>query len=644
MKIMYDQTGAAIQLGRELGKGGEGSVFEVPGRSVVAKLYHKPISDLKAQKLETMARVQTPQLLALAAWPVSVLRSKRGSSAEGLLMPRIDGHREVHKLYSPKSRRSEFPSATFPFLVRTATNTARAFAIVHSHGHVIGDVNHGNLLVSPQAVVKLIDCDSYQIHADGKTFVCEVGVSTYTPPELQNAVFKNIVRNSNHDCFGLAVMVFHLLFMGRHPFAGRFHGLGDMPIERAIHECRFAYSAQASACQMSPPPNTLGLTELSKSIADLLERAFSRQFIQTGRPTASQWVAALEELERSLQQCGRSRAHYFLKSTSTCPWCRIETLSGISMFGVQFAAPAAIPGFDLEKVWAQILSVPGPQVPVQPPAPAVYRATLNKSTNAIHAQRSRGVKYLQAFIALAVTIGGVALFQLTGLGAVIALAVGAFIAISLFQAGTKIIASLRTEYSDAHAAYQDLIDQWHDNGHTTFQRKTRALQEAKDEYARLPSLRLEKLRQLEKQRYQMQLRRFLERHRIEDASIPGVGSGRKDLLSSFGIEDADDVTEQALAAVPGFGDKLTARVLLWRQSIEQRFMFNTREGVDPRDIRAVEQEIQTQRATLERRLANGPAELKNFCSHLATARMGLLKQLEVAAKRVAQAELDLRFL
>jgi DNA-binding helix-hairpin-helix protein with protein kinase domain len=34
--------------------------------------------------------------------------------------------------------------------------------------------------------------------------------------------------------------------MGRHPFAGRYLGLGEMPIERAIAECRFAYSRDSA--------------------------------------------------------------------------------------------------------------------------------------------------------------------------------------------------------------------------------------------------------------------------------------------------------------------------------------------------------------------------------------------------------------
>ena len=56
--------------------------------------------------------------------------------------------------------------------------------MVHEHGHLVGDVNHGNALVSGRATVRLIDCDSFQIQAGSRRFLCEVGVSTHVPPEL----------------------------------------------------------------------------------------------------------------------------------------------------------------------------------------------------------------------------------------------------------------------------------------------------------------------------------------------------------------------------------------------------------------------------------------------------------------------------
>ena len=116
-----------------------------------------------------------------------------------------------------------FPEVDFRFLIHTATNIARAFAIVHEHGHVVGDVSRSehDLLVGPDGTVMLIDCNLFQISA-AELFTCDVGVPLFTPPELQSENFRGLRRTANHDRFGVAVLLFHLLFMGRHPFAGRY--------------------------------------------------------------------------------------------------------------------------------------------------------------------------------------------------------------------------------------------------------------------------------------------------------------------------------------------------------------------------------------------------------------------------------------
>jgi DNA-binding helix-hairpin-helix protein with protein kinase domain len=125
--------------------------------------------------------------------------------------------------------------------------------MAHATGCAIGDVNHSGILVSGRATATLIDADSFQIF-DGKVRLpCLVGVPEYTPPELHGQRLETVVRTHNHDAFGLAIVIFQLLWMGRHPFAGTPQGRGDMPIEKAIKEHRFAYSQLRSAGMDAPP-------------------------------------------------------------------------------------------------------------------------------------------------------------------------------------------------------------------------------------------------------------------------------------------------------------------------------------------------------------------------------------------------------
>ena len=117
-QTIYDQTGRQFSLGPQLGRGGEGVVFELPSdSSIVAKVYHKPPDATKAEKLKCMARLSNPDLLKVAAWPVGTLHAHPGGPLVGLVMPRIAGFREVHTLYGPAHRNELFPDADWAFLV-----------------------------------------------------------------------------------------------------------------------------------------------------------------------------------------------------------------------------------------------------------------------------------------------------------------------------------------------------------------------------------------------------------------------------------------------------------------------------------------------------------------------------------------------
>src|SRR5262245_51972473 len=358
MPSFADTSGQPIRVGARLGAGGEGSVHEVDGRpDTVAKIYHKPLTPERAQKIAAMASLSSPGLQRATAWPSGIIMAD-GHTPHGLLMPRVAGCKDIHKLYSPKSRKSEFPAADFRFLLSVAANVARAFAVVHQNHCVIGDVNHGSITVAQNATVKLLDCDSFQIAVNGHTYLCEVGVPTFTPPELQGRPFRGIIRTANHDNFGLAVLIFHLLFMGRHPFAGRYLGRGDMPIETAIQQFRFAYGADRTLTQMEPPPHVPALASMSPAIATFFERAFSRQATNGhARPSPGDWIAALDAAGKHLARCKREPNHFYVSASPSCPWCQVEGATGVVLFNIAILPTIDADRFDIVTVCRAIQSM-----------------------------------------------------------------------------------------------------------------------------------------------------------------------------------------------------------------------------------------------------------------------------------------------
>ena len=179
------QNGRSIILANELGKGGEGTVYEVQGDAAIAvKIYRPDKAGERRQKIEAIVAAQWHKNISCVAFPIDVLFGSAGQFL-GFTMLRIAGNKPIHALYSPTSRKTSFPKANFPFLIRTAQNIARAVASVHATGCVIGDINHSGILISENALATLIDCDSFQVQVAGKTFLCKVGVPDFTPPELQ---------------------------------------------------------------------------------------------------------------------------------------------------------------------------------------------------------------------------------------------------------------------------------------------------------------------------------------------------------------------------------------------------------------------------------------------------------------------------
>jgi len=634
-------TSGILVLGKELGRGGEGSVYEIVGQpEVVAKLYHKPIGDERAEKIEVMASMRTEGLTALTAWPLELLRNTGGAPC-GFSMPRVSGHKDIHNLYSPRSRKIEFPTADWRFLVRASVNVAKAFAELHASGCVIGDINHGGIAVSNKATVRLIDCDSFQIISRGHQFLCEMGTPTFTPPELQNTkTFRGVIRTANHDNFGLGVMLFQLLLMGRHPFAGRFLGLGEMSLERAITEFRFAYGANARSVQMESPVGAPALASISPPVVRLMEKAFSREAATGLRPTAKEWIGALAGLETQLKHCGTSTSHYYFAGLSYCPWCRVEAATGAVLFNFYSAFGSdRVASSEIAAVWQRIAAVPPPA-----PAPALLgRDTVGAIRASDEASAIGRGKAFRTFVVVAVIIVAIGLCVTVPSVWLIWVIAGLVLANAIGKNGaneSKALA-LVAQHRTLEAQYRSIKQRWDsETSDLKFTAKMRELEGYRNQLNELPALRQRGYQKLEREREKKQLERFLDTFTIDRASIPGIGPGRKAVLESYSIETAQDIAIKM--KVPGFGPALTGALMEWRRTIERQFRFDAKQGVNPRDIANLDSEIAELRRKLERSLGCGAGELIQIRNQILAQRTPLEAQVNNAFKAMLQAEADMK--
>lgn len=622
---LYDRSGKPVALGREIARGGEGAVVEVThSPEFVAKIYHTTVDKDKGAKLATMARLATADLVLVAAWPTNTLHEVPGGEVVGILMPRVTGYREIHQLYSPAQRKLHFPRADWNFLVHVGMNCAAAFEAVHECGHIIGDVNQSGVLVSDRATVKLIDCDSFQVRNNGRLFHCIVGVPQYTPPELQGRAFRGVERTREHDAFGLALLIFHLLFMGRHPFAGRFHGAGDMPIEKAISEGRFAFGCLAQSRQMTPPPHSLPLNVLPASIVTMFERAFARPSIGVTRPSPVDWHQAMLSLKNNLKTCVTDHGHRYPGNLQNCPWCEIVRGGGPNFFisvqvvisGVQYD----LPRFDVGIVWNRIEAIarPSPQRPSYPPPVKSLKPRPLPSDVQDHRLFLRLVRVVTV---AAVVVAGVGMAA-NELAKYVGIGLTAFFGIwwAVLASNSKLSRELSRRRNDVkrlRAMLENEQRDWDRLAHDTTERFDKLKNDMRTVATQATHLHAQfeqERKEIDAHRREEQLNGFLDTKFLRDYRIEKIGPGRRATLLSYGIETAADVIRSKLEDIPGFGPKTIRKLLHWRAHVEREFVFDTSKPAPPDKMRALVMKYRQLQQRCEATLTKGEQELGGICA------------------------------
>jgi hypothetical protein len=326
-------TGRAIRTGNELGRGGEGTVYAVIGdASLVAKIYgERQRTAGREAKLQAMIarppddamRRATPPHVSIA-WPVDVLYD--GRQFVGFVMPHRGSGHDIVELFNPRERARLYSNFDWRYCHTAAANLAQALAALHASGAVMGDVNQKNVCVTAEALVTLVDTDSFQVRGlDGTVHRCEVGMPEYTPAELQGQSLAQVDRTIHHDAFGLAVLIYQLLMDGRHPFMGvpapEQAAVSDAHL-RCIREGLLPWRVGSG---YTLPPAALPFETLDPAVRGLMEQCFVAGHQQPSkRPTAAEWMRALHDAAKRLRLCTRNPQHWYGKHTSACPWCARE--------------------------------------------------------------------------------------------------------------------------------------------------------------------------------------------------------------------------------------------------------------------------------------------------------------------------------
>ena len=370
-----------------------------------------------------------------------------------------------------------------------------------------------------------------------------------------------------------------------------------MPLERAIGEHRFAYSANTSATKMKPPPGAPVLTDFPLDIGQAFENAFGRAG-RAKRPSATEWISLLSSLENTLVDCGSDSSHQHVTGRP-CPWCRMEKSSpGFIAFAPPVVATTIPTYVDVAQLVTILKAIrdPGPTPDIQTTivAPTTLAAPAAPSAALISTLKTRAHIGIgtSAAGAIFIFLGGVA--TLPGL-ALLAAGLVANIAVP------KELKQLRNARSQADVSWRSIEDAWKKQpGNSKFSQLKTEINARITALTDLPNEERRQINVLENDKRAAQLHRYLDRCLIANAKIKKIGSARKAVLASFGIETAADVNQSKVLAIQGFGPGLVAELMAWRQGLANKFVYNASEPINQSDLLALRTQLATKKAELER--------------------------------------------
>ena len=347
MSAYKGRNGKEYELGKKIGAGGEGTVYQISNqKGYVAKVFHAGTKDANymRRKIETMINMPIKPIIdgvLRIAWPEDILLD--GTNFVGYVMPEVTAPYEIFYVYRDDAEREKFlPGYTWKYSVQYAYNLSWVVWYLHMNGIVVGDMNMKNIRIDSKGQVVLIDCDSFDI-TNPKTkehFPCTVGLQEMLAPELQCVgSLANGKFSKESDDFSLAIHIFRLLMKNADPFGAKLiskrkSSKSEVDASEAIvnGECVYVRKVPNKVAPAWVPPFDM----LPKDIQEAFRRTFNYTSLTAvknikNRTTAEEWNRALlnlalKEPNANLATCSKNKKHIYPVHNVNCPWCGATTI------------------------------------------------------------------------------------------------------------------------------------------------------------------------------------------------------------------------------------------------------------------------------------------------------------------------------
>jgi DNA-binding helix-hairpin-helix protein with protein kinase domain len=389
-----------------------------------------------------------------------------------------------------------------------------------------------------------------------------------------------------------------------------------MPIERAIAESRFAYGAKSESLGMSAPPGTLPLTTFGRPIAQLFERAFAPPGGEVERPSAIEWIEALQGLENQLVACPLRPRHFHPRGAACC-WCDVERRTGAKLFDDGQTANADSDAVTAQELWDAIEVV---RPPMDPELPAFAWQEGSEITGRT-SWRERFEHFRQA---ISVVFVSYVVAQVLGTNAGILLSV---LGLSLLI-GSKVVASRHGRlFSPSRTGralrieWQNAITQWRIHSSSALFAGARSqLEKARRSLAVLVDKQRQELARLERVLEPRQRERFLDAFEIDKALFLEVTRSHVVKMATRGIRTAGDVRRHRYKVVDMIPGAAMEELRAWAAQCLNDYKFDKSEATYLADAAKIDEKYRQERQHLLEELRRGPALLEAKRIEVADAR------------------------
>lgn len=311
-QVRLTPTGRTATVGRFIGEGGQGAVFEVhpdDGSPALALKWYFDHTATRNQRsaIELLVDRGAPDEHFL--WPLEMAETD-GSAAFGYVMPlRPDGFASLTDLLTGKI------TASFRTICMMCMKLTGSFLALHNQGLCYRDISFGNLFFDPESGTPLI-CDNDNVGVERDSSSNVLGTRRFMAPEI---VRGEALPSTTTDLYSLAVLLFYVLMVG-HPLLGRREldfRCWDENAERQMFGVNPLFIFHPEDRSNAPSGEHHGaVLQYWPLFPGSIQRLFVQAFTDGLEPDAS---------KRVRESVWRSAMADLMANVQRCPWCRSES-------------------------------------------------------------------------------------------------------------------------------------------------------------------------------------------------------------------------------------------------------------------------------------------------------------------------------